>query len=497
MKKIKPDWAALGLALVSACLVLLIATTSSPLYATNFWTDTNIYFTIGRGMTEGLMPFRDLFDHKGPLLYMIYGAAALISDTSYLGVFMLQVLSLTAMLYLGYKTVSLFGSGALNLAAIPVTAIVTAASTAFNQGGSAEEFNLAALMLAVYAILRRMKEGVSCSRPERLYAAFGFAMGWVFLIKFTNCGLFFGLAFASLLYEWRLTGFKKAFACGLWCLFGMAVITVPVCLYLLMGGALGDCLRVYFYENIFIYGGKSMSMGGHIYNALAYLRTQSMANPVMAGLAMFGCAFTALHALWRHQKGFLLEAAAMPLGAGLLLLFTYWGEMAHPYYAGVFAALVPLGLCPLGFAAERLKDRRWGFVSLIPLASAAPICLALCAAVPLMEVKKADMVQTEIAQIVNETPDATLLDWSSLDQGFYLAAGITPTCRYFANNNLDSKEKLDAYRDYVSSGTLTYIITNGWQEAPGPNYELVTEVHGVFDLNSPRTYRLYRLRGER
>ena len=112
------------------------------------------------------------------------------------------------------------------------------------------------------------------------------------------------------------------------------------------------------------------------------------------------------------------------------------------------------------------------------------------------QIKPVQAVQTEIAQIVNETPDATLLDWSSLDQGFYLAAGITPTCRYFANNNLDSKEKLDAYRDYVSSGTLTYIITNGWQEAPGPNYELVTEVHGVFDLNSPRTYRLYRLRGE-
>ena len=47
---------ALALALVSALTVLLIASTSSPLYATNFWTDTNIYFTIGRGMTQGLMP---------------------------------------------------------------------------------------------------------------------------------------------------------------------------------------------------------------------------------------------------------------------------------------------------------------------------------------------------------------------------------------------------------------------------------------------------------
>ena len=37
------------LALLCATLALLIATSSSPLYAANFWTDTNIYFTIGRG----------------------------------------------------------------------------------------------------------------------------------------------------------------------------------------------------------------------------------------------------------------------------------------------------------------------------------------------------------------------------------------------------------------------------------------------------------------
>lgn len=84
------------LALLCACLALLVATSSSPLYATNFWTDTNIYFTIGRGMTRGLMPYRDLFDHKGPLLFILYALGAAISDTSFIGVFALEALSLAA-----------------------------------------------------------------------------------------------------------------------------------------------------------------------------------------------------------------------------------------------------------------------------------------------------------------------------------------------------------------------------------------------------------------
>ena len=133
------------LALLCATLALLIATSSSPLYAANFWTDTNIYFTIGRGMTRGLMPYRDLFDHKGPLLFMLYALGAAISDTSFIGVFILETLSLAAAVYAGWRTVSLFGEGRLTLLSMPILAAVVCCCTAFTQGGSAEEFALPAL----------------------------------------------------------------------------------------------------------------------------------------------------------------------------------------------------------------------------------------------------------------------------------------------------------------------------------------------------------------
>ena len=144
------------LALLCATLALLIATTSSPLYAANFWTDTNIYFTIGRGMTRGLMPYRDLFDHKGPLLFMLYALGAAISDTSFIGVFILETLSLAAAVYAGWRTVSLFGGGRLTLLSMPILAAVVCCCTAFTQGGSAEEFALPALAAGVYLALALM-----------------------------------------------------------------------------------------------------------------------------------------------------------------------------------------------------------------------------------------------------------------------------------------------------------------------------------------------------
>lgn len=482
--------AAAVLALLCALLALYVASTSSPRYATNFWTDTNLYFTIGRGMREGLMPYRDLFDHKGPLLFLIYGLAACICDTSFLGVYLLEALSLACMLLAAWRLATLFGEGELTLCAIPLTAVVTVACTAFNQGGSAEEFCLPALAVAVTVAMSRFVRGEQSGRKAGAQAAFGAAMAWVFAIKYTDCGLFFGVGLFWLLYEWRVGGFGRAVVSGLWMLAGFAAVLLPVGAFLLANGILGDCMAVYFLQNLFSYSGEPMTLAGHVFNALAYLRTQSAINPAVALLAALGCAFSALWLLARRGRGCVLAALAMPAGAGLLLLTCYWGEMAHPYYALVFAALAPLGLCPLAWALGRLRGARWSVPALLLTAAVAPVSLPLCAAAPLAQVRREDMPQTEFAAIMAQEPGATLLDLSSLDQGFYLAAGITPVCRYFADNNLDTQEKREAIEGYLAQGLTDYVVTS-WRD-PGARYELIAERDGVFDLNADRHYRLYR-----
>ena len=194
------------LALLCATLALMIATSSSPLYAANFWTDTNIYFTIGRGMTRGLMPYRDLFDHKGPLLFMLYALGAAISDTSFIGVFILEVLSLAAAVYAGWRTVSLFGEGRLTLLSMPILAAVACCCTAFTQGGSAEEFALPALAAGVYLALAQMAQPGEADGRRAL--GFGAAAGWVFLIKYTDIGLFAGLGFGGADAAGRAAGLR-------------------------------------------------------------------------------------------------------------------------------------------------------------------------------------------------------------------------------------------------------------------------------------------------
>ena len=478
--------------LLCAGLALLFASTASPLYATNFWTDTNIYFTIGRGMLKGLMPYRDLFDHKGPLLYALYALAAAVDAHGFAGVWLLEILSLSLLLGLAQRLSGRLGAGTLRFAAAPLCAMATCCSAAFTQGGSAEEFCLPALMLGILCTVQLTEEK---GERRRTAVLFGAAAAWVFLIKYTDCGLFFGLGFFALLQLWRKDGLRASAGALVRMAAGFLVPVLLCAAWLFACGALSDCVRVYFLSNLLDYGGAPMSLRAHLLNALAYLRTQSAANPVLAGLTAAGMAGFTVRALLRGGRSCLAAALAFPAGAGLLLLFCYWGEMAHPYYALVFAATAAAGAACLPAALIRVPGavtgRRAALLAGALAIAVLPACRAFCRAVPLAGVRREEMPQVRFAGEMRALSAApTLLDLTSLDQGFYLAADLIPGCRYFADNNLDSQEKREAIDGYLSEGRCEFVVT-WWRQLPD-NYEPVDRQTGVFDLNDQRTYTLWR-----
>ena len=71
--------------------VITLMSASSPLYPFNYWDDANIYLTIGRCIKHGLVLYRDAYDHKGPTLFFIHAIAAVISEKSFLGVWLIEI----------------------------------------------------------------------------------------------------------------------------------------------------------------------------------------------------------------------------------------------------------------------------------------------------------------------------------------------------------------------------------------------------------------------
>ncbi|MFZ5975501.1 MAG: hypothetical protein ACOYU3_08850 [Bacillota bacterium] len=75
--------------------------------------------------------------------------------------------------------------------------------------------------------------------------------------------------------------------------------------------------------------------------------------------------------------------------------------------------------------------------------------------------KKSDLVQYKFAEIINETPNATLLNYGGLDFGFFTAANITPNIRFFEKQNIPYErfpQNLDEHNKYIMGKEIDYIV---------------------------------------
>ena len=435
---------------VSFCFIT-ICSKSSFLYPINNGSDIQCFFTVGKGMMNGLVPYRDLAEQKGPLLYFLYGLASLVSGSSFFGVYLLEVLSYTGFLFCSYQIVTLFFQPAVSkyfCVAAPLMALVSFTSPSFFHGGETEELVLPLLAFTLYLLLRYCREEYP-KRPMPLswLVLAGVCAGCVLWMKFSLLGFWLGfmavVAFALLFTQ----GLGRAVISCLVFLGGMAATALPWLAYFGVHGALEDLIDVYFYNNIFSYS-NPMTMAERmagIGQALLRMgrRTPFLFGVVIAGLVGF-LVLRRLHKNW-------ISAVSPLLCAVFLALGLYWGGRSYTYYFFIFAGFTSLaaiaaihiiaGLC--GKLAEGKKQNRASRPSGRLLAFAAVLTLAmtgvsyyLCENTYLLGTPKEKCAQYSFADIIHEKENATLLNYGFLDAGFYFAADILPVNKYFCLLNI-------------------------------------------------------------
>ena len=443
----------MGFALLASFAVLTVCSKNSFLYPMNDWVDVNCFFTVGRGITHGLVPYRDLYDQKGPLLYFVYALAALISEHSFLGVFVIETLLFALFLYIGGRTAEL-------LSGKPCAFWLTAAglapgiplSPAFSHGGSAEEFFLPAFAGALYLVLRAIRERRPLTGGESvLLGVLAAAALWT---KYTFCGLFAGLAAAVLVWYFADRMGKALPGTVLWALAGAAAASGAVLIWYVLNGAAGALWQVYFVDNLTLY--SQNIRGGNYADPLPnLLNNLSWSIPAAVGLA--GLAATAKKA-WR-------ELLAAALSAAVLFVFTYASGRKYPYYAMVMACFAPLGFgmlfraVPAAYGEKRAF--RWGAAALAVLMAALSPVAGLCWSrnVYLMSVPGEEMPPCYFAETIRQAEDRTLLNYGFLDGGFYLAADALPVTRFFCTLNNDLPEMREEQRAAIEEGRTAFVVT--------------------------------------
>lgn len=469
-----------------AFVILLICSKSSPLYPMNDWVDVQCFFTVGRGITQGKMPYLDLYEQKGPVLYLFFAAASLISGDSFLGVFVLEVVCFGLFLYESVRIAALWVRNRPGLLFLlpPVTALAIGISPAFSHGSSAEELFLPVMALFLRITLAALEARRPLSRRESFLC--GLLTALALWTKYTFCGLFAGGALALLIW-YLVTGHgKKLWEPLLFGLLGILTISLPLLLWFLVRGALPALWEAYFVNNLTAYA--SSKGARHDPPLTALMNNWMWSLPAALGN---------LWLLLRLKKQW-AQALLVLLSAATLGMFTYMNGRTYPYYALILSVFSGLGWASLLWVLDRVPQGEKAIRSTVAAALASLLLLGGCGVaayrlsgnVYLMQYKKEDMPQYRFAAIIRQAEDPSLLILGFLDGGFYLASGVEPSSRFFCTFNMSLSAQDRAHDALLKDGAVQFVVVRG-KRSPGKNYVRVDQCAFPFEGRS-WTYTLYQ-----
>lgn len=485
-----------------AATILSICSKSSPLYPMNDWVDVHCFLTLGKGLLNGLVPYVDLYEQKGPVLYFIYAIVAMFNQNSFMGQYLLEVVTFGLFLFYSGKIAQIYlGRSWLIYPILILLSVFIGTSRAFCHGGSVEQMCLFLFTYGLYTAIHALEEKRGLTFAEALTN--GIFAGMAFWIKYTMVGAYMGLAcFVLIWYTIQSMGWKKLLQTIGGFLAGFAAVSVPVLLYFLINGALDELFTCYFYNNLFLYPNQSsLSVIDRI---LDELFKNLKRNLNFLSMLALGASYLLIQAKERP-----LHATVVGLSFSGLCFTTFLGK-SYWYYGLVLGAYTVFGLIAmvsiirhipfpkLFHLSDRNKKLLHIFMILVILHFGVILSYKKSSNTYLMSLERKDMPQYQFAETISKThEDPTILNFGFLDGGFYYTTDTVPTCPFFCVFNVEAPGMWDTQFEYVREGKVDFLITRRYTldryPVDGSKYELI-DTSSLFFEDSVYTYYLYKLK---
>ena len=486
---------------VLAFAILLFTSKNSFLYVFNDWVDANAFFTMGKSMMNGVVPYRDLFEQKGPLLYLIYGIGYLLSNYSFHGVFVLEVLSFTIFLYYAHKTISMFLEEKYSFLMLPFVAFIVTTTYAFAQGGSCEEFCLPFFAVSLYYFIKHFRE--SQLTDKEIYIN-GVIAGCVLLMKFTMLGFWIGFGLFIFIDLLKRENIKKAFMFCLKFLIGMFIPFALALLYLLITGGIKDFFEDYFIINMTAYeAGKKYSFIQRIIRIfrtifIAFRQNGVLFVSTIASLPIF---------VWfikDKNKYFKLYLIGLMF---FTLFFIFWGLKIYRYYilpVTIFTIIVLIGVISIikKHTDKIINKKIMNYVFVLFFIVFVVLSSFRARFRSDMSKEKKDYFQYKYAEHINKYENPTLINMGFLDVGVYTVSGVIPNTKFFEQQNIDYEkypDNIDGLNNSVKNKEVMFVVYSSKTESTMipdvvyENYNLVYKDDYIFEDDEFTAY-LFQLK---
>lgn len=208
------------------------------------------YYYFGQAMEKGLVMYADIFDHKGPLLFVINYIGILISE-SY-GVWLMGFAFMAVYYWFAFKTASLVIDSKLAVVVSAFSMIVLWGC--FEKGNYADEYALPFIMYSVYVFIKYLSGKAALANYEVVLN--GLCMGCTFLLRANMIGTWLCFAlFIIIKMVKEKQGKQLLKLIGLF-LTGFLLAVLPFVVYFLIKGYLWEAIYASLIFN-FMYTGTS------------------------------------------------------------------------------------------------------------------------------------------------------------------------------------------------------------------------------------------------
>lgn len=230
--------------------------------ATNMedYTDSSVFKYIGWSMTQGKVPYIELFDHKGPMIYFINYIGTIISQTN--GIWIIEFVFMCISLYFTYKLARKFTS---KFAALLITLITfMPMRTYFDGGNLTEEYALPFQIIALNIFFDFFLHPEKYSGEKKEDSVLKLDFKW-FNIPVFICGICFSCVLflrPNMISVWFVFCIMVFMHCILEkkrqelikfiisFIGGILVVAIPIAIYLICHGAWQDFVNDYILFNM-------------------------------------------------------------------------------------------------------------------------------------------------------------------------------------------------------------------------------------------------------
>lgn len=459
---------------VSIFMLLGFSNTTSPIYDCQGY-DSAIFRMLGRLTRKGMVPYKEFFDHKGPIIVLIEYIGALISNDKW-GIFIAQIPFMFFSIYGIYKIVRLWCD---NKASIIMTLIGMMSINMYLEGGNlTEEYCLPFLIWSTYFAIRYLKKELPQNKEHSVKYSILYA------ISFMVCALT-RISNAMVLCVIILVGIIAMVINGQWKgilknIIGFIVTCIlffiPFLIYFVKEHALYDMIYATFIYNFRYVVNDSTTVT--IKEKILFLRYLT---------PLFAAIVAGMTNIYINQKKNYISWIAV-IG-GLIGIIVQLEGRLYLHYLLVY---IPIIVITLGIFYDNVtrKDNKVMYIAYIPLIALMVIViknvLLVGDATRIYDDKMTTSFEKSANDIVNLIPkeDEDKLIAYNVQANFYLATDMQPCYKYCILQDWQcsmDKEMDQEFTNDLRSLKAKYIVANNYCE--NKKDEIIKQFYTEIDSN--------------